>query len=286
MSPDRSRYAFTPKTSFSGSQRLYGGKSVERAFIGLLLDEVYPGLTDALPSLTWWAPSGPWAKITHSPKMLIFSRFRATPQSLAALVSLEVERKYVGRDSISYAGAWKKRHLNPEPNQGPTLALFHPSPFLIRAVDPLDARDRATVKQIRARARQQIIKALPASIGPEAPNARSNRRRKPAWAILAAIERAQKGANSPEFGIVQKTWKRVAAKDATIQSLIRQRDDADPIKWLSSWELDALVDMALGAPGVVLGRALYRHLPELFDFHPLVPKRSGLPSIRPSGRMF
>lgn len=219
-----------------------------------------------LPSLTWWAPSGPWAMITHSPKMLIFSRFRATPQSLAALVSLEVERKYVGRDSIPYAGAWKKRHLNPKPNQGPTLALFHPSPFLIRAVDPLDARDRATVKQVRARARQQIIKALPASIGPEAPNARSNRRRKPAWAILAAIERAQKGAESREFGIVQKTWNRVAAKDATLQTLIRQREDADPITWLSSWELDALVDMALGAPGVVVGRALYRHLPELFDF--------------------
>lgn len=219
-----------------------------------------------LPSLTWWAPSGPWAKITHSPKMLIFSRFRATPQSLAALVSLEVERKYVGRESIPYAGAWKKRHLNPKPNQGPTLALFHPSPFLIKAVDPLDARDRASVKQVRARARQQIIKALPASISPEAPNARSNRRRKPAWAILATIERAQKGAESREFGIVQKTWNRVAAKDATLQTLIRQRQDADPITWLSSWELDALVDMALGAPGVVLGRALYRHLPELFDF--------------------
>src|SRR3546814_3447844 len=35
-----------------------------------------------LPSLTWWAPSGPWAKVTQSTKMLIFSRFRATPQSL------------------------------------------------------------------------------------------------------------------------------------------------------------------------------------------------------------
>jgi MoxR-like ATPase len=42
-------YAFTPQTSFSGSQRLYGGKAVERAFIGLLLDEVYPGVTDAFP---------------------------------------------------------------------------------------------------------------------------------------------------------------------------------------------------------------------------------------------
>ena len=42
-------YAFTPTTSFSSSQRLYGGKAVERAFIKLLLDELYPGLTAAFP---------------------------------------------------------------------------------------------------------------------------------------------------------------------------------------------------------------------------------------------
>ena len=219
-----------------------------------------------LPSLPWWAPSGPWAKVTQSPKTLIFSRFRATPQSLAALVSLEVERKYVGKTNLAYAAAWKKRHLNPKPNQGPTLALFHPSPFLIRAVDPLDVKEKATLKQLRARARQQIIQSLPASIAPAAPNARSNLRRKPAWAILAAIERAQKAPLAREFGLVQRSWGRAAPKDTTLQTLLTQRQEADAITWLSRWELDALVDMALGAPGVVTGRALYRHLPELFDF--------------------
>ena len=219
-----------------------------------------------LPSLTWWDSAGPWARMTQSPKMLIFSRFRATPQSLAALVSLEVERKCVGKDNVPYAGAWKKRHLNPKPNQGPTLALFHPSPFLIKAVDPLHVKGKATLKQVRASVRQQIIGALPATIAPQAPNTRSNHRRKPAWAILAAIERAQKGSEGREFSLVQKIWGRIAAKDATLQTLLKQRQNADQITWLSGWELDALVDMAIGAPGVVLGRALYRHLPELFDF--------------------
>lgn len=121
------------------------------------------------------------------------------------------------RAIFSYTAAWKKRHLNPKPNQGPTLALFHPSPFLIRAVDPLDVKGKATVKQIRGRTRQQIIRALPASIAPEAPNARSNRRRKPAWAILAAIERAQKAPLAREFAAVQRSWGRVAPKDATLQ---------------------------------------------------------------------
>jgi hypothetical protein len=234
------------------------------------LNEIAP--TDALalpwmlPSLTWWAPSGPWAKVVQSPKMLIFSRFKATPQSVAALVSLEVERKFVGKTNTPYGAAWKKRHLNPKPNQGPTLALFHPSPFLIRAVNPLDGHDNPSIKQVRARARQQIIKALPATIKPQAPDRRSNRRRKPAWAILAAIERAQTDQHAREFAAIQKGWEWVAPKDAALQSLLRQRQQADPISWISSWELDALVDMALGAPGVVAGRALHRHLPELFDY--------------------
>ncbi|WP_189557088.1 DEAD/DEAH box helicase family protein, partial [Mesorhizobium sp. M4B.F.Ca.ET.089.01.1.1] len=42
-------YAFTPNTSFCKSQRLYGGKAVERAFISLLLDRIYPGLANDFP---------------------------------------------------------------------------------------------------------------------------------------------------------------------------------------------------------------------------------------------
>lgn len=234
------------------------------------LGEILP--TDALalpwllPSLSWWDPTGPWAKVKRPQKMMIFSRFRATPQSVAALVSLEVERKFAEKVSLPYAGAWKKRHLNPKPNQGPTFALFHPSPFLIRSVDPLDVRDGASIKQIRARARQQIVRGLPASIKPEAPNKRDGRRRKPAWAVLAAIEAAQSQPHASEFATIQKEWESIAPKDQTLKSLLDQRQEAEPISWISKWELNALVDMALGAPGVVAGRALYRHLPELFNY--------------------
>ena len=250
-------------TSWSKASKDAWGSAKLRA-----LGDIVP--TDALalpwilPSLTWWDPAGPWAKVEQPQKMLIFSRFKATPQSVASLVSLEVERKFVGRGTLPYADAWKKRHLNPKPNQGPTLALFHPSPFLIRAVDPLDVRDGASIRQVRARARQQIIGALPVSIAADAPNKRDDRRRKPAWAVLAAIESAQ--PHSREFAAIQKDWRWVAPKDAALQSLLSLRQEADPISWISKWELDALVDMALGAPGVVAGRALYRHLPDLFDY--------------------
>jgi hypothetical protein len=218
------------------------------------------------PSLPWWTPAGPWAKIEASPKMLIFSRFRATPQSVAALTSLEVERRYGGKNHLPYALAWRKRHLNPKPDQGPTLALFHPSPFLIMSVDPLRARENATMKQIRLTVRQQLVRALPKSIASQAPNASANRRRKPAWAVLAAIERTQSGVRSRDYESARKAWSKVAATDGTLQQLLTQRHDADEIAWISTWELDALVDLALGAPGNVVGRALFRHLPALFEF--------------------
>ena len=217
------------------------------------------------PSLAWWTPSGPWAKAETSPKMLIFSRFRATPQSVAALTSLEVERRFGGKAHLAYSDAWKKRHLNPKPNQGPTLALFYPSPFLILCADPLRAKVNSTMKQVRATVRQQIIKALPKSIAPKAPNARANRRRKPAWAVLAAIERAHAKIRPNDYEPVRKAWKKVSSDDATLQLLLGQRDDAEPIAWISSGELDALVDLALGAPGNVVGRALLRHLPTIFQ---------------------
>lgn len=219
----------------------------------------------ALPSLPWWSPSGPWAKAPRSPKILLFSRFRATPQSVAGLTSLEVERRHVANPGTPYGEAWKKRHLNPKPNQGTTLALFYPSPFLITAVDPLDVRSKATIKQIRRRVRHQIIAALPASIAPAAPNARADRRRRSTWSVLAAIERAQTGRAAEAFKSAERGWSRIAAKDVTLQGLLRLRREAEPIDWVSSGELDTLVDMALGAPGVVVGRALARHLPSLFE---------------------
>ena len=219
-----------------------------------------------LPSLTWWRPGGPWGKAPDSTKILLFSRFRATPQSIAALTSLEVERRHVGGQATVYAEAWKKRHLNPKPTQAPTLALFHPSPFLIRAVDPLKIRTGATLKQIRRRVRQQIVRALPTLISASAPSARDDRRRKPVWAVLAAIERAQTGEHVHDFRDIQRAWARLNKTDETLKTLLRQRQDAPPISWISSGELDGLVDMAMGSPGVVVGRALSRHLPELFAF--------------------
>jgi hypothetical protein len=122
------------------------------------------------------------------------------------------------------------------------------------------------MKQIRLTVRQQIVRALPKSIASQAPNASANRRRKPAWAVLAAIERAQPGVRSRDYESARKAWSKIAATDGTLQQLLTQRNGAGQIAWISTWEMDALVDLALGAPGNVVGRALFRHLPALFEF--------------------
>lgn len=254
----------TAATSFKAPKDSWG--SAKLRALNALAPAKALALPWTLPSLSWWAPAGPWSDTPRSTKMLLFSRFRATPQSIAALTSLEVERRHLPRQNLPYAEAWKKRRLNPKPNQAPTLALFHPSPFLIRAVNPLRLRKGATLAQLRKGARQQIVDALPASIKPKAPNARDDRRRKPVWAVLAAIERSQTGVQSTEFASIQRVWGQLDKKDATLTALVKQRADAPAIGWVSTGELDGLVDMALGAPGVVVGRALSRHLPELFDF--------------------
>src|SRR3546814_12759666 len=93
------------------------------------------------------------------------------------------------------------------------------------------------MKQIKAKARQQIIQALPPSIAPEAPNARGNRRSKPAWAILAAVERAQKAPLDRAFAAVQKNWGRVAPKDAPHQNVLKQSPTDEAIPWIRRREL-------------------------------------------------
>lgn len=90
------------------------------------------------PSLPWWRPAGPWAG-SAARKLLVFSRFRATPPALASLTSLEVERGLIGRSAENYRKAWRSRRLQPKRGQGATVALFYPSPFLITETDVLGA---------------------------------------------------------------------------------------------------------------------------------------------------
>ena len=205
------------------------------------------------PSLAWWPLSGIW-RHAPSPKLLMFSRFRATPQSVAGLMSLEVESRYAHTQSDSYDKAWKRRKLQAKANQGATLALFHPSKFLIETTDPLKGR-HATQAQARATVKRQLVTRLKQlGIAQKPPRNSDSARRKPAWQVLAAIEKTD-----GTFERNQAAWRSVSDDEGVLSTLLDRRAAVPELEWISPREIDELTTMALGGPGIVAGRAWLRH---------------------------
>ena len=205
------------------------------------------------PSLAWWPLSGAW-RDAPAPKLLMFSRFRATPQSVAGLMSLEVESRYAQTQGDSYDKVWKRRKLQAKASQGATLALFHPSKFLIETTDPLKGR-HATQAQARATVKRQLITRLKQlGIAVKPPRKSDSARRKPTWQVLAAIEKAD-----GTFERNQAAWKSVSVDDGVLSTLLVKRAAVPELDWVSTREINDLAVMALGGPAVAAGRAWLRH---------------------------
>ena len=210
------------------------------------------------PSLPWWPVGGAWSGIEHEPKLLLFSRFKATPQSIAALTSLGVEAKYLAT-SNGYERAWRARRLKAGPGRLPIMALFHPSPLLIAATDPL--RGRGTARGARAAVRHQLLKALDSlNVNVEAETVKQRERRRPVWALLSALERL-----AGFSGRTQPAWRETASTDRLLRALVDQWHSHRRLEWVSRRELDDLVTAALCYPGIAAGRALLRHDPEALE---------------------
>lgn len=210
------------------------------------------------PSLPWWPLDPDW-NAAPSPKLLLFSRFRATPQSVAALLSLGVERERLGAQT-AYPKAWKTRQLQAKAGRGPVLNLFHPSPWLIRVADPLRATATASP---RTALRTQLLQALrELDIGTRPRLKKDRARHRPAWKVLAAIER-----RAGWFAAAQSAWQPLGRLDAPLKELLLERERASQqdLPWISPAELNDLVELALSGPAVVLGRALRRHHPGALD---------------------
>lgn len=204
------------------------------------------------PSIPWWPVGGAWSRAAHESKLLVFSRFKATPQSVAALTSLRVEAGLLAR-SGGYERAWKRRRLQAGPSRLPTVALFHPSPFLILAADPLMAGPKAGAP--RDAVRRQLAQALKAlSIEVVRGPGKKSERRKPLWMLLSALEQ-----KAGDFDLVKRAWETVAAGDQRLEDLLGEWHAKHEMEWISRRELEDLVTAALASPGVILGRALLRH---------------------------
>ena len=204
------------------------------------------------PSLRWWPLGGGWKSAESDPKLLMFSRFRATPPSVAALLSFGVEAHCLPRIHGGYEKAYRGRRFKLTAVPGPVMAAFHPSPWLIRNTDPL-TKAGATLGAIRKEVRRQILAALPKGII-KRDTVKARGRHRPIARILASIERMA--------GVVEQSaagWSSAIRDDRAAQSAIQKWRQAQPIDRLSPVELSDLVNYAIGAPGVALGRALLRH---------------------------
>lgn len=220
------------------------------------------------PSLPWWSLGGDWrggggdAQIDG--KLLVFSRFRAVPVALSGLVSYTVEawlrKRLPGTSRPNYDHATRRQYLAAAPNRPSLLSLFHPSP-LLASVDPM-ARGLGNLRTAKATIRVQLRSLLTGHGVRVVP--RTSRARLRVWALLAAIEH-----RAGLWEASRSAWHKVAtslgagsnAADGRLSSMIRQWDEqaTASVAEISMGEFDALCDLALEAPGIVLGRALARH---------------------------
>ena len=227
------------------------------------------------PSLPWWSLGGDWRSSggmqVVDGKLLVFSRFRAVPTALSGLVSYTVEAWQRGRQTSKSAPTYdrttQRQHLAAAPRRPSLLGLFHPSPLLAR-IDPT-TRGLGNLRTSKATIRSQLRKLLASQEIQVVP--RTSRARRPPWQLLASIEqRAGLWATSRD------AWNEVAASIGSrygvdaggrLSSLIQQWEESasSTVSKISESEFEALSDLALEAPGIVLARALRRHWKEALE---------------------
>lgn len=217
------------------------------------------------PSCPWWPLRGAWRDAASRPrKALVFSRFRAVPQMIAAGMSFDLESEYLSREKLTYAAVTKRRLMPAKEGRQALLALFHPSPLLVRDTDPLRAAGDSIADKKRGMRRQ--VRDLLAEVGV---SVQSSAPRLPLWRVLVRLESA-----SGLWETASRAWWRLnrnvrsrADDDAGLGQLLQDWDaeSGKPIEEIHPSTVETLVEYALGAPGVVLGRALIRHWPDAVE---------------------
>ena len=271
------RYQATRKAAFSKEKQVphlvRGGKLRRGGGSGLphfKLRELDPeikasdlALPWTRPSLPWWDLQGKWKPDgTNTPpvKLLLFSRFKATPQSIAALISMSIEARALGPRAAQDRQLWRRRRLRPRGNGMDLFALFHPSAFLIEEVDPLKAGGK-TLSEVRICVRGQLraeLQKLKISIRKPEPTEKKGR---PVWEILSALDR--KFIRTEES---RSAWQQTCRKSKVLRKCLTRwcKEPKSEFSSITEEELEDLAEAALSFPGVVAGRALFRHCGEKY----------------------
>ncbi len=237
-------------------------------FRGLLEEKNSPrlDLPWIAPSLPWWNLGNGWEE--KSSKMILFSRFQAVPNTVAGLLSYDLECKLLKDQSLDYADITKRKLLQARVTQHNMLAIFTPWPWLIENTEPLEACGRGWSRTEKV-VRQQICRALQL-LGIKISNTIDSNRK--LWELLIQIE-----IRSGHFPWVLQSWQLL---HQSIQSHQKDTDNPDAglgrllLKWqkvsgddlslISEKELNDLVRLALQGVGNVVGRALSRHWSDAF----------------------
>ena len=78
------------------------------------------------PSMPWWPLGGRWAG-APSEKVLLFSRFRAVPRTVAGLMSYDLERHLLRRSGLRFRDVTKRSPLGPQRENLRTFIRLLPS---------------------------------------------------------------------------------------------------------------------------------------------------------------
>ena len=219
------------------------------------------------PSKCWWPLDARWDNGPE--KLLIFSRYRAVPQAVSACVSYAVEVHLLGKTEMKYEAVTRNKRLVASESRHNLIALFNPDPWLINNVDPLRG-GYGSLDEIRLRVQRQVIRAL-RQLGVRVQSSKVERVR-PVWQLLAALNR-----QAGYFPMIIGAWRTIHQEGGKGEStsdisrglgalLDRWASEAiNPVNVIDRDEVNDIVNYALGAPGVVVGRALQRHWNECLN---------------------
>jgi hypothetical protein len=211
-------------------------------------DEIALALPWQPPTLPWWILQGAWAGAKAvSGKTLLFSRWRAAPNVVSALLSLAIEPR--GRTP---SGKARQPLLRPGGSASSALmGLFAPWPRLSLAVDPPKGRSM-TVARLRAVVRSQLVSWLKErgfTIG--------GKGKRPTWRLAFGIERA---LGDDSFRRLRKLL-----TDATPGNAEAEWKEVEAVSRVSEPEVTALAHALVAWPGAILARSLHRHGANISD---------------------
>lgn len=243
------------------------------------------GLPWTAPTAPWWRLGGAWARLsprdTPVGKALLFSRYVATPLAVSAVLSLDVQRR-------QRAGGTAQPYLRYEAKTPwPLIASFMPWPNLAEALEP--ARDPGmrpgNVVDVAEKAVAAWLKSKGFRIA-----AREGVDRKP-WELAFAIETSLDRTADIVEALRDVTGLPTRDRRAWLKHNPGQEKGS-----VSMTETRTLAGWLLSSPGMVVGRNLRRHQPDLLvdgeglrqafcfcwtDLRPYLGQRAFGPAILP-----